>query len=326
MAQKVTGFIKLQIPAGKATPAPPVGPALGQHGVNIMAFTKEFNERTKNDVGLVIPVVITVYADRSFTFVTKTPPAAVLIKKACGIEHASGAPNKQKVAKITREQVKKIADRAKLYDAEEALDVCIKTAKAKFDETVEAHIKLGVDSRHADQQVRGAIVLPNGTGKNVRVLAICKGDNVEKAQAAGAEFVGGEEMAAKIQQEGWMDFDVVITTPDMMGVVGRLGKVLGPRGLMPNPKAGTVTPDIAKAVTEAKAGKIEYRLDKTNIIHCPIGKASFGVQKLQENFDTLMGAIVKAKPAAAKGQYIKSCVVATTMGPGIRLNPNKFGA
>ena len=208
----------------------------------------------------------------------------------------------------------KLIDRAKLYDAEEALDVCIKTAKAKFDETVEAHIKLGVDSRHADQQVRGAIVLPNGTGKNVRVLAICKGDNVEKAQAAGAEFVG------------WMDFDVVITTPDMMGVVGRLGKVLGPRGLMPNPKAGTVTPDIAKAVTEAKAGKIEYRLDKTNIIHCPIGKASFGVQKLQENFDTLMGAIVKAKPAAAKGQYIKSCVVATTMGPGIRLNPNKFGA
>ena len=204
----------------------------------------------------------------------------------------------------------KLIDRAKLYDAEEALDVCIKTAKAKFDETVEAHIKLGVDSRHADQQVRGAIVLPNGTGKNVRVLAICKGDNVEKAQAAGAEFVGGEEMAAKIQQEGWMDFDVVITTPDMMGVVGRLGKVLGPRGLMPNPKAG----------------KIEYRLDKTNIIHCPIGKASFGVQKLQENFDTLMGAIVKAKPAAAKGQYIKSCVVATTMGPGIRLNPNKFGA
>ena len=220
----------------------------------------------------------------------------------------------------------KLIDRAKLYDAEEALDVCIKTAKAKFDETVEAHINLGVDSRHADQQVRGAIVLPNGTGKNVRVLAICKGDNVEKAQAAGAEFVGGEEMAAKIQQEGWMDFDVVITTPDMMGVVGRLGKVLGPRGLMPNPKAGTVTPDIAKAVTEAKAGKIEYRLDKTNIIHCPIGKASFGVQKLQENFDTLMGAIVKAKPAAAKGQYIKSCVVATTMGPGIRLNPNKFGA
>lgn len=219
----------------------------------------------------------------------------------------------------------KLIDRAKLYDPQDAIEVCVKTATAKFDETVEAHIKLGVDSRHADQQVRGAIVLPHGTGKNVRVLAICKGDNIQKAQEAGAEFVGAEEMTAKIQNEGWMDFDVVITTPDMMGLVGRLGKVLGPRGLMPNPKAGTVTPDIAKAVKEAKAGKIEYRLDKTNIIHCPIGKASFGAEKLQENFDTLLGAIVKAKPAAAKGQYIKSCVVATTMGPGVRINPVKVG-
>ena len=203
----------------------------------------------------------------------------------------------------------KLIDRTKLYDPQDALEVCVKTATAKFDETVEAHIKLGVDSRHADQQVRGAIVLPHGTGKNVRVLAICKGDNIQKAQEAGAEFVGAEEMTAKIQNEGWMDFDVVITTPDMMGLVGRLGKVLGPRGLMPNPKAGTVTPDIAKAVKEAKAGKIEYRLDKTNIIHCPIGKASFGAEKLQANFDALLGAIVKAKPAAAKGQYIRSCVL-----------------
>lgn len=219
----------------------------------------------------------------------------------------------------------KLIDRAKLYDPQDAIEVCVKTATAKFDETVEAHIKLGVDSRHADQQVRGAIVLPHGTGKNVRVLAICKGDNIQKAQEAGAEFVGAEEMTAKIQNEGWMDFDVVITTPDMMGLVGRLGKVLGPRGLMPNPKAGTVTPDIAKAVKEAKAGKIEYRLDKTNIIHCPIGKASFGAEKLLANFDTLLGAIVKAKPAAAKGQYIKSCVVATTMGPGVRINPVKVG-
>ena len=185
----------------------------------------------------------------------------------------------------------KLIERAKLYDTNEALDVCVKTATAKFDETVEVHVKLGVDSRHADQQVRGAIVLPHGTGKNVRVLAICKGDNIEKAKEAGAEFVGAEEMTQKIQNEGWMDFDVVITTPDMMGLVGRLGKVLGPRGLMPNPKAGTVTPDIAKAVKEAKAGKIEYRLDKTNIIHCPIGKASFGAEKLQENFDTLLGAV-----------------------------------
>ncbi len=219
----------------------------------------------------------------------------------------------------------KLIDRAKLYDTNEALDVCVKTATAKFDETVEVHVKLGVDSRHADQQVRGAIVLPHGTGKNVRVLAICKGDNVEKAKEAGAEFVGAEDMTQKIQNEGWMDFDVVITTPDMMGLVGRLGKVLGPRGLMPNPKAGTVTPDIAKAIKEAKAGKIEYRLDKTNIIHCPIGKASFGAEKLQENFETLLGAVVKAKPASAKGQYIKSCVVATTMGPGVRINPAKLG-
>ncbi|CDB24346.1 50S ribosomal protein L1 [Clostridium sp. CAG:557] len=219
----------------------------------------------------------------------------------------------------------KLIDKTKLYENDEAMDICVRTATAKFDETVEVHVKLGVDSRHADQQVRGAIVLPNGTGKKVKVLAICKGDNVKLAEQAGADFVGAEEMTTKIQNEGWMDFDVLITTPDMMGLVGRLGKVLGPRGLMPNPKAGTVTTDIAKAVKEAKAGKIEYRLDKTNIIHCPIGKASFGKEKLLENFDALLGAIVKAKPAAAKGQYIKSCVVSTTMGPGIRLNPNKVG-
>ena len=218
----------------------------------------------------------------------------------------------------------KLIDRSKFYDTDEALDLCIKTGTAKFDETVEVHVKLGVDSRHADQQVRGAIVLPNGTGKTVRVLAICKGDQADAAQAAGADFIGAEEMVQKIQG-GWMDFDVVITTPNMMGVVGRLGKVLGPRGLMPNPKAGTVTMDVARAVQEAKAGKIEYRLDKTNIIHCPIGKVSFGQEKLMENFNTLLGAIVKAKPAAAKGQYIRSCVVASTMGPGIRINPNKVG-
>lgn len=219
----------------------------------------------------------------------------------------------------------KLIDKSKLYDVNEALEVCLKTATAKFDETVELHVKLGVDSRHADQQVRGAIVLPHGTGKNVRVLAICKGENVNLAKEAGAEFVGAEEFTTKIQNEGWMDFDVLITTPDMMGLIGRLGKVLGPRGLMPNPKAGTVTPDIAKAVKEAKAGKIEYRLDKTNIIHCPVGKASFGAEKLNENVDALLGAIVKAKPAASKGQYIKSCVVATTMGPGVKINPSKIG-
>ncbi len=218
----------------------------------------------------------------------------------------------------------KLIDRSKLYDAAEALEVCVKTGTAKFDETVELHVKLGVDGRHADQQVRGAIVLPNGTGKNVRVLAICKPDKEEDAKAAGADYVGGEEMVQKIQAENWMEFDVLITTPDMMGQVGRLGRLLGPRGLMPNPKAGTVTPDIGKAVADAKAGKIEYRLDKTNIIHCPIGKVSFGAQKLQENFDTLMDAILKAKPAAAKGQYVRSCVVSATMGPGVKINPARY--
>lgn len=218
----------------------------------------------------------------------------------------------------------KLIDRTKLYDAPEALELSVKTATAKFDETIEAHIRLGVDSRHADQQVRGAVVLPNGTGKKVRVAVFAKGDAAKAAQAAGAEFVGDADLVAEVQG-GMMDFDVCIVSPDMMGLVGRLGKVLGPRGLMPSPKAGTVTPDVAKAVTEAKAGKIEYRLDKNNIIHCPIGKASFGKDKLCENFNTLMDAIVKAKPAAMKGQYIKSCVVATTMGPGVKINANKFG-
>ena len=215
-------------------------------------------------------------------------------------------------------------DKSMLYDTADAMALVVKTAPAKFDETVELHVKLGVDGRHADQQVRGAIVLPNGTGKSVRVLVICKPEKEEDAKAAGADFVGGEEMVQKIQGENWMDFDVLITTPDMMGQVGRLGRLLGPRGLMPNPKAGTVTPDVGRAVTEAKAGKIEYRLDKTNIIHCPIGKVSFGAEKLQENFNTLMDAIVKAKPAAAKGQYVRSCVVSSTMGPGVKINPAKF--
>ena len=216
-------------------------------------------------------------------------------------------------------------DKAKLYDTNEALGLVCELSKAKFDETVEVHVRLGVDSRHADQQVRGAIVLPNGTGKTVRTLVIAKGDKADAATAAGADFVGAEEYIQKIQQENWFDFDVLITSPDMMGLVGRLGKILGPKGLMPNPKAGTVTPDVARAVTEAKAGKIEYRLDKTNIIHCPIGKVSFGTEKLAENFNTLLGAIIKAKPAAAKGQYIKSCVVTSTMGPGLKINSAKIG-
>ncbi|MDD6991002.1 MAG: 50S ribosomal protein L1 [Oscillospiraceae bacterium] len=219
----------------------------------------------------------------------------------------------------------KLVDSTKLYETTEALELACKTAKAKFDETVEVHVRLGVDSRHADQQVRGAVVLPNGTGKNVRVCVFCKEDKMEAAKAAGAEYVGAQDLVDKILKENWMDFDVVIASPDMMGLVGRLGKVLGPRGLMPNPKAGTVAPDVAKAVTEAKAGKIEYRLDKTNIIHCPIGKVSFGAEKLGENFETLLEAIVKAKPAAAKGTYIKSCTVASTMGVGIPVSTTKYG-
>ena len=220
----------------------------------------------------------------------------------------------------------KAVDLSKLYDPSEALALACQTAKAKFDETVEVHVRLGVDSRHADQQVRGAVVLPNGTGKKVRVAVFAKGAEADAAVAAGAEIVGAEDLVARIQGEGFMDFDVCIAAPNMMGLVGRLGKVLGPRGLMPSPKAGTVTPDVAKAVEEAKAGKIEYRLDKTNIIHCPIGKASFGAEKLGENFTTLLDAIIKAKPAAAKGQYIRSCVLATTMGPGVKINPNKVGS
>ena len=218
----------------------------------------------------------------------------------------------------------KQVDRSVQYDPTDALALVCKTASAKFDETVEIHIRLGVDSRHADQQVRGAIVLPNGTGKTRRVLVFAKDAKADEAKAAGADFVGAMDMVEKIQKENWFDFDVVVASPDMMGVVGRLGKLLGPKGLMPSPKAGTVTPNVAAAVKEIKAGKIEYRLDKTNIIHCPIGKVSFGPEKLEENMATLIGAVIKAKPAAAKGQYIKSCVIASTMGPGVKVNTTKY--
>lgn len=216
-------------------------------------------------------------------------------------------------------------DKQELYDVDQAMDIVIKTAKAKFDETIEAHFKMGLDGRHADQQIRGAIVLPHGTGNTKRVLVFAKGAKATEAEEAGADYVGAEEMAQKIQKEGWFEFDAVIATPDMMSVVGRLGKILGPKGLMPNPKSGTVTMDVAKAIAETKAGKVEYRLDKTNIVHCPIGKASFGAEKLTENYNALANAIIKAKPAAAKGQYIKSAVVASTMGPGVKINPQKLG-
>jgi len=218
----------------------------------------------------------------------------------------------------------KLIDRTKQYDVNEAIDTMLKTAKAKFDETVEIHIKLGVDSRHADQQVRGAIVLPHGTGKTTRVLVFAKGPKADEARAAGADYVGDMDMVEKIQKENWFDFEVVIATPDMMGVVGRLGKVLGPKGLMPNPKAGTVTMNVEQAIKDSKAGRIEYRLDKTNIIHCPLGKVSFGAEKIEDNFNALMTAVLKAKPAAAKGQYVRSCVVASTMGPGVKVNPAKL--
>ncbi|MDD4689870.1 MAG: 50S ribosomal protein L1 [Eubacteriales bacterium] len=219
------------------------------------------------------------------------------------------------------EESLKLIEKSKLYDTKEALDLVIKTSKAKFDETIEVHLKLGVDSRHADQQVRGAVVLPHGTGKVARVLVFAKGDKAEEAEKAGADFVGAEELIPKIQNDNWFEFDVVVATPDMMGVVGRLGKVLGPKGLMPNPKAGTVTMDVAKAISDIKSGKIEYRLDKTNIIHCPVGKASFGVDKLYENVTTLFNAVAKAKPAAAKGQYVRSATLTSTMGPGVKVNP-----
>ncbi|MCL1809374.1 MAG: 50S ribosomal protein L1 [Clostridiales bacterium] len=228
-----------------------------------------------------------------------------------------------KRGKIYKESAKLI-DKANLYEVNEALDLVLKTAKAKFDETVEVHIKLGVDGRHADQQVRGAVVLPHGTGKTHKVLVFAKGPKAQEAEAAGADYVGAEEMAQKIQSENWYDFDVVVATPDMMGIVGRLGKLLGPKGLMPNPKSGTVTMDVEKALQDIKAGKVEYRLDKTNIVHTPIGKISFGVEKLHDNFNTLLEAVIKAKPAVAKGQYLKSVTLAATMGPGIKVNPLKI--
>lgn len=220
-------------------------------------------------------------------------------------------------------ELAKLVDRTKLYDPSEAISLVIETGKAKFDETVEAHIRLGVDGRHADQQVRGAVVLPHGTGRKVRVLVFAKGEQAAEAEAAGADYVGADELVPKIQNEGWLDFDVVVATPNMMGVVGRLGRVLGPKGLMPNPKAGTVTMDVAKAIADIKAGKIEYRLDKTNIIHVPIGKVSFGTEKIMDNFHTLMSAIIKSKPSAAKGQYLRSVTLAATMGPGVKINPGK---
>src|ERR1700683_5533424 len=378
MAKKIQSTVKLQLPAMKATPAPPVGTALGPHGVNIMDFCKQFNAKTsKEPDGMIIPVLVTIYSDRTFTFILKTPPASELLKRAAGIVKGQTEPNRNKVGKLTRKQVEEIAklkmpdlntmnldaavrsimgtarnmgievseefeagedtmgrsakiggkniDRARKlvearpYKLEEAAELLRKAHFVKFDETVELVLNLGVDPKQSDQMVRGTVVLPHGLGKSKRVVVIASGDKVREAQEAGADFVGGEDMVQKIT-EGWIDYEAVIATPDMMRSAGKLGKVLGPRGMMPNPKTGTVTTDVAKAVQEIKAGKVEFRLDKTGIIHSPVGKISFTAQALAGNAHALLAAIQKAKPAAAKGKYIKRITLTSTMGPGIPID------
>src|SRR5467141_2150223 len=321
MAKPITAVVKLQVPAGQATPAPPVGTALGPHGVNIMEFVKQFNARTQAAAGMTTPVVVTIFKDRTFTFITKTPPAAVLLKKEAGIEKGSPTSNRQKVGKVTRAQLRKIAE-LKLYPPREAVERVKTAGYAKFDESVDVAVRLGVDPKHADQVVRGTVSLPNGTGKKIRVLVIAQGDKAKEAEAAGADFVG-VEYVQKIK-DGWLDTDMIVATPDVMGQLGPLGKVLGPRGLMPNPKAGTVTMDVARAVKELKAGKIEFRVDISGIVHAPIGKKSFSADALAENLQTFMEAIVRVKAAAAKGHYIRSVTVSSTMGPGVPLDPAVF--
>ncbi len=365
MAKKVTAVIKLQCPAGAANPAPPVGTALGPHGVNIMEFCKQFNARTQGQAGMIIPVLVTVYQDRTFSFITKTPPAPNLILKEAGLEKGSGQPNRTKVGrgharaaqedrraqdgrpecgrprrrdaddrghraidgrgggglmatagKRFRAAVTKV-DRTREYAISDAVVLVKAAAFAKFNETVDVAVRLGVDPRHADQVVRGTVVLPHGTGKSVRVLVIAQGDKAKEAEAAGADFAG-MEFIQKLK-DGWLECDVIVATPDVMGQLGQLGRILGPRGLMPNPKAGTVTMDVTKAVREIKAGKIEFRVDKTGNVHAPIGKINFSAQQLAENLQAFMDTIVRAKPAAAKGHYIQSATVSSTMGPGVRL-------
>ena len=375
MAKKVLTMIKLQIPAGAANPAPPVGPALGQHGVNIMEFCKAFNAETQQDAGTIIPVEITVFEDRSFEFITKTPPAAVLIKEAVGIEKGSGEPNREKVgpdqrrpgapdrgaqdARPERQRPRRgiqdhrrhraldgrrrrggaavsghhrgkryraayeQVDRGHHYPPAEAVALLKETATTKFDETVEVHLRLGVNVRHAEEQLRGTLALPHGLGKEVTVAVFAEGDAAKAATEAGADHVGAQDLADRVN-EGWTDFDVAIATPDLMGpVVSKLGRILGPQGKMPNPKVGTVTNDIAKAVGEAKAGKVEYRTDRQAVMHLTIGKASFDERALLENYAAVVDEIVRARPAAAKGRYLLSITLATTMGPGIRVDASR---
>ncbi|OQY36773.1 MAG: hypothetical protein B6226_06035 [Candidatus Cloacimonetes bacterium 4572_65] len=342
MAKKVIGEIKLQIAAGKANPSPPVGPALGQKGVNIMEFCKAFNEKTKDMMGFNIPVVITVYADRSFTFITKQPPASDLIKKAAGISKGTDNPLTNKVAKLTKAQVMEIAeikmakkvtkrfqellkkiDSNKNYSVSEAISTVKTLASAKFDETVEIALKLNVDPRHADQMVRGSVILPAGTGKSVKVAVVAKDAKADEAKAAGADIVGAEDLIEDIQA-GKIDFDVLIATPNMMGLVGKVGRILGPKGIMPNPKTGTVTMDVAKAVENNKGGQVNFRVDKQGNIHAGIGKVSFDEASLSENFNAFVRAINKQKPAAAKGKYIKKAALSLTMSPAIYLDSQEL--
>jgi large subunit ribosomal protein L1 len=344
MAKKVLTQIKLQAVGGQASPAPPVGPALGQHGVNIMEFVKAFNAQTQGDLGTVIPVVITVFEDRSFTFVTKSPPAAILIKQELGLKSGSAEPHRTKVATLTDAQLTSIAEKkmndlnANDIDAakkiiagtarsmgveiapDEAIGLVKQLSTAKFNESVEVHIKTGLNVRHADEQLRGTIALPNGLGKDVKIAVFAQGEKVKEAEDAGADIVGGEDLAKQIQ-EGFDDFDIAIATPDMMPIVGRLGRILGPSGKMPNPRVGTVTMDLTRAITESKAGKVEYRTDRNAIVHLVIGKRDFEEQKLLENYAAVIEEIVRAKPSAAKGRYLKSVTFASTMGPGIRVDP-----
>src|SRR6476661_8405411 len=307
MAKKVTGYLKLQVPAGAANPSPPIGPALGQRGLNIMEFCKAFNAQTqKEEKNTPIPVVITIYADRSFTFEMKTPPMSFFLKQAAKIQSGSKAPGREK-----------------LYPLADAIKMVKERAKSKFDETIEIAINLGVDPRHADQMVRGVVNLPNGTGRTLRVGVFARGAKAEEAKAAGADVVGAEDLVEKVQG-GNIDFDRCIATPDMMPLVGRLGKVLGPRGMMPNPKIGTVTMDVATAVKGAKGGSVEFRVEKAGIVQAGVGKASFTEEKLVQNVKALADAVSKAKPAGAKGTYIQRVAVSSTMGPGVKVEPGSL--
>src|ERR1700760_3337153 len=344
MAKKVTGYLKLQVPAGAANPSPPIGPALGQRGLNIMEFCKAFNAQTqKEEKNTPIPVIITIYQDRSFTFEMRTPPMSYFLKQAAKIQSGSKAPGRDKAGKVTKAQVREIAekkmkdlncdtiesalkkaregvDREKLYPLADAIKMVKERAKSKFDETIEVAINLGVDPRHADQMVRGVVTLPNGTGRTLRVAVFARGAKAEEAKAAGADVVGAEDLVERVQG-GNIDFDRCIATPDMMPLVGRLGKVLGPRGMMPNPKIGTVTMDVKSAVQGAKGGSVEFRVEKAGIIQAGVGKASFSEDKLVANVKALADAVSKAKPAGAKGTYIQRVAVSSTMGPGVKVEP-----